>query len=178
MYLFDKEREIFLFQKQKTGGGCCCSVAKSCPVLYTPVDGSMPGSPSFTVSWSLLKLRSIELVMSSNHLILYHPIFFLPSIFPSIRVFPNELALCIRWPKYWCFSFSLSPSDEYSGLISFKIYWFNLLAIQCILESSPAPHLKASILQLLSFFMVQVSHLYMTPGKTIAFDYTDSLSAK
>ena len=107
--------------------------------------------------------------MPSNHLILYHPFFFLPSIFPSIGVFSSELALCIRWPKYWSFSFSISPSNEYSGLISFRFDWFHLLAIQGALKSLLQHHnLKASILQLLSFFMVQVSHLYMTPGKTTA----------
>ena len=178
MYYFDKEREVFLFQKQKIGGGCCCSVAKSCPALYTPVDCSMPGFLSFTISWSLLKLRSIQLVMSSNHLILYHPLFFLPSIFPSIRVFSNELALCIRWPKYWSFSFSLSPSDEYSGLISFKIDWFDLLAIQGILESSPAPQfesINSSALVLLYGPSLTSVH---DSWKNQSFDYTDSLSAK
>ena len=111
---------------------------------------------------------SIELVMPSNHLILWRPLLLLPSIFPSIRVFSNELALCIRWPKYWSFSLSVSPSNEYSGLISFRTDWFDLFAVQGILESYPAPSLKASVLQYSAFFMVQLSHPYMTTRKTIA----------
>ena len=112
---------------------------------------------------------SIELIMPSNHLILCHPLHLLPSIFPSIRVFSSESAVCIKWPKYWCFSFSISPSREYSGLISFRIDWFDLLAAQGTLNSSPLQHhsLKASILQHSAFFMVQLSHLYMTIGKSI-----------
>ena len=110
---------------------------------------------------------SIELVMSSNYLILCHPLFLLPSIFPSNKVFSNELALCIRWPKYW--SFSLSPSNEYSGLISFRMDWFYLLAVQGTLKSLLQHHSsKASILQCSVFFIVQLSHPYMTTGKTIA----------
>ena len=107
---------------------------------------------------------SIELMMPSNLLILCHPLL-LPSIFPRIRVFSNELALCIRWPKYWSFSFHNSPSSEYSGLISFRVDWLDLLAVQ---ESSAAPLAKASILRLSAFFMVQLSYPYMTTGKTIA----------
>ena len=127
------------------------------------------GSLSFTISWSLLKLMSIELVMPLNHLILYGSLLLLPSLFPSIRVFANESALCIRWPKYWSFSFSISPSNEYSGLISFRIDWFDLLAVQGTLKSLLQYHsLKASILWCSAFFMVQLSHLYMTTGKTIA----------
>ena len=108
--------------------------------------------------------------MPYNHLILCHPLLLLLSIFPSIRVFSNESALCIRWPKYWSFSFSIiSPSKEYSGLISFKIDWFDLLAVQGTLKSLLQYHnSKASILQCSAFFMVQLSHLYMTTGKTIA----------
>ena len=112
---------------------------------------------------------SIESVMPSNHLILCCPFFLLPSIFPNIRVFCNESALCIRCPKYWNFSFSISPSSEYSGLISFKMDWFDLLAVQRTLKSLLQHHsLKASILQCSVFFMVQLSHPYMTTGKTIA----------
>ena len=112
---------------------------------------------------------SIESVMPSNHLILCHPLLLLPSIFPSIRVFTNELALCIRWPKYWNFSFSISPSNEYSKLISFKIDWFNLFAVQETLKSLLQHHnWKASVLQRSAFFMVQLSQLYTTTGKTIA----------
>ena len=107
--------------------------------------------------------------MLSNHLIPCHPLLLLPSIFPSIRVLSNELALCIRWPKYWSFSFIISPSSEYSGLISFRIEWFNLLVVQGILKSLLQDHSsKASILQCSAFFIVQLSHPYMTTGKTIA----------
>ena len=112
---------------------------------------------------------SIESVIPSNHLILCHPLLFLPSIFPSIRVFSNESVLCIRWPKYWSFSFSISPSNEHSGLISFRIDWFELLAVQGTLKNLLQHHSsKASILQLSAFFIVQISHPYMTTGKTIA----------
>ena len=123
----------------------------------------------FTVSLSLLRLRSIESVMPSNHLILYCPLLLLPSIFPSIRVFSNELVLCIRWQKYWSFSFSISPFNEYSGLISFRMNWFHLLAVQGTLKSLLQHHSsKASFLHRSVFFMVQLSHPYMTTGKTIA----------
>ena len=103
--------------------------AKSCPLFVTPWTAARQASVSFTVSWSLLKLTSIEPVIPSNHLILCHPLFLLPSIFPSIRVFYNELALHIKWSKWWSFSFSISPSSEYSGLISFRMDWFDLLAV-------------------------------------------------
>ena len=109
----------------------------------TPWTEAHQASLSITNSWSLLKLMSIESVMPSNHLILCHPIFLLPSIFPSIRVFSNESVLRISWPKYWSFSFSISPSNEYSGLISFRIDWFDLLAMQGILESSPTSQFKS-----------------------------------
>ena len=112
----------------------CCSVTQLCPTLCNPMDCSMPGSLSFTISWSLLRLMSIESMMPFNHLILCHPLFLLPSIFPSIRAFSNESALHIRWPRYWSFSFSSSPSNEYSGLISFRIYWLDLLAVQGIIR--------------------------------------------
>ena len=100
-------------------------------------------SLSINISWSLVKLMPVELVMPSKHLILCHPLLLLPSIFPSIRVFYNESVLCIRWPKYWSFSFSISPSNEYSGLISFRIDWFVLLAVQATLKSSPTPQFKS-----------------------------------
>ena len=126
-------------------------------------------SLSITNFWSLLKLMSIESVMPSNHLILCHPFLLLPSIFPSIRVFSNESVLHIRWLKYWNFSFSISLSSENSGLISFRVDWLNLLAVQgtfkCLLQSHS---LKASILQCSAFFIVQLSHPYMTTGKTRA----------
>ena len=128
----------------------------------TPWTAAHQASLSITNSWSLLKLMSIEPVMPSNH-------FLLPPIFPSIRVFSNELALHIKWPKYWSFSFSISPSNEYSGLISFGIYWLDLLAVQGTLKSLLQHHsTKASLLWHSAFFMVQLSHPYMTTGKTIA----------
>ena len=112
---------------------------------------------------------SIESVMTSNHLILCHPLLLWPSIFPSIRVFSNESALHIRWPKYWSFSFSISPSSEYSGLISFRVDWLDLLAVQGTLKSLLQHHSsKTSILLRSAFFIVQLSHPYMTTGKTIA----------
>ena len=126
-------------------------------------------SLSFTIFLSLLNLMSVESVMPSNHLILYCPLLLLSSIFPSIRVFSSESALCIRWPKYWGFSFSISPFNEYSELISFRIHWFDLLGVQGTLKSLLQHHSsKASILRHSAFFMVQFSHLYMTTGKTIA----------
>ena len=131
-------------------------------------------SLSFTTSWSFLKLISIESVMPSNHLILCHPLLLLPSIFPSIRVFSNESALCIMWPKDWSFRFSISSSGEYSGLISFRIDWFDLLAVQGILKSLLQHHSsEASILQCSTFFRVQLSHLYITAGKNDSFDSAD-----
>ena len=118
---------------------------------------------------SLIKLMSIESVVPANHLIPSHPLLLLPSIFPSIRVFSNESALHIRWPKDWSFSFSISPSGEYSELISFRRDWFDLLAVQGTLKSPLQHHnSKASILEHSAFFMVQFSHLYMTTGKSIA----------
>ena len=124
---------------------------------------------SITNSWSLLKLMSIESVMPSNHLILCHPLLLPPSIFPRIRVFSNESVLCIRWPKHWSFSFGISPSNEYSGLTSFRMDWLDLLAVQGTLKSFLQHHSsKESILQRSAFFTVQLSHPYMTTGKTTA----------
>ena len=135
----------------------------------TPWIAESQVSLSITNSWGLLKLMSIESVMPSNHLILCHPLLLLPSIFPSIRVFSNESDLCIRWPKYWSFSFNFSPSNEHSGLIYFRMDWLDLLAVQGTLKSLLQHHTsKASILQCSAFFTVQLSHPYMTPGKTIA----------
>ena len=145
------------------------SVAQLFLSLCNPMDCSTPGSLSFTVSQSLLKLMSIKSVMPSNHLILCRPLLLPPSIFPSFRVFSKELALCIRRPKYWSFSFSISPSNEFSGLISFRMDWLDLLAVQETLKSLLQHHSsKASVLQCSAFFMVQLSHPYMTTGKTIA----------
>ena len=139
------------------------------PLFLTPWTAALQASLSFAISWSLLRLMSIESKIPSNYFILFCPLLLLPSIFSSIRVFPNELALCIRWPKYWIFSFSISPSNEYSWLLSFRIDWFDLLTVQGTLESLLQHHsLKASILQFSAFFMVQLSHLCMTTRKTIA----------
>ena len=143
----------------------------SCVQLFvTPWTAACQASLSITNCQSLLKLMSIESVILSNHLILSRPLLFLPSSIPSIRVFSSESALPIRWPKYWSISFSISPSNEYSGLISFKTDWFDLLAVQGTLKSLLQHHnLKVSILCINSaFFMVQHSHPYMTTGKTIA----------
>ena len=139
-------------------------------LFATPLTAAHQASLSITNSQSLLKLMSIELVMSSNHIILCHPLLLLlPSIFPSIRVFSRESVLCIRWPKYWSFSFSMSPCNEYSGLISFRMDWLDLLAVQWTLKSLLQHHSsKASILQCSAFFIVQFLHPYMTTGKTIA----------
>ena len=128
--------------------------------------GTRQVSLFITSSWFLLKFMSIELVMPSNHLILCHPLLLLPSIFPSLRVFSNESVLRISWPKYWSFSFSISPSNEYSGLIFFRIDWFELLAVQETLKSLLQHHSsKASILRHSAFIVVQLSHPYMTTGK-------------
>ena len=130
---------------------------------------SPPGSMSITNSQNLLKLMSIESVMTSSHLILCHPIFLLPPIPPSIRVFSYESTLHTRWPKYWSFSFSISPSNEHPGLISFSMDWLDRLAVQGTLKSLFQHHSsKASIFQCSAFFTIQFSHPYMTPGKTIA----------
>ena len=137
------------------------SVAQSCPTLCDPMDCSMPGLP---VHHQLL--MSVESVMPSNHVILCHPLLLLPSIFPNIRVFSNESALCIRWSKYWHFSFSIRPSNEYSGLISFRMDWFDLFAVQGTLKSLLQHHSsKASILWRSAFFMVQLSHPSRLPEK-------------
>ena len=135
----------------------------------TPGTAACQASLSITISQSLLKLMSIESVMPSNHLILCHPLLLLPSIFPSVRVFYNESAVYIRWPKYRCFNFSISPFNEYSGLISFRIDRFDLLAVQGTLKSLLQHRSsKTSVLRHSAFFMVQFSHPYMTTGKTIA----------
>ena len=135
----------------------------------TPWTAAHQASLSNTNSWSLPKLMSIESVMPSNHLIFCHPLLLPPSIFPSIRVFPNESALHIRWPKYWSFSFNISPSNEHSGLISFRMDWLDLLAVQGTLKSLLQHHSsKASILRRSTFFIVQLPHPYTTTKKTIA----------
>ena len=128
-------------------------------LFVTPWTAARQASLSITNSWSLLKLMSIESMMPSNHLILCHPLLLLPSIFASIRVFSNKSVLCIRWPKYWSFSFNISPSNDYSGLISFRMDWLNLLAVQGTLKSLLQHHSsKASIFWCSAFFIVQFSH--------------------
>ena len=146
------------------------SVAQSVQLFETPWTAAHQASLSITNSRSLLKLMSIESVMPSNHLILCCPLLLLPSIFASIRVFSSESALLIRWPKYWSFSFNISPSNEHPGPISFRMDWWDLLAVQGTLKSLLQHHSsKASILQRSAFFIVQLSHPYLTTGKTIAF---------
>ena len=150
---------------------CFCSVQSLSRVqlFATPWTTARQASLSITNSRSPPKPMSIELVMPSSHLILCHPLLLLPSILPSIRVFSNESALRIRWPKYWSFSFNISPSNEHPGLISFKTDWLDLLAVQGTLKSLLQHHSsKASILQHSAFFILQLSHSYMTTGKTIA----------
>ena len=138
-------------------------------LFATPWTAACQASLSITNSRNLLKLMSLELVMPSNHLILCHHLLLLPSIFPSIRVFSNKSVLHIRWPKYWRFSFNISPSNEYSGLISFRMDWLDLLAVQGTLKSLLQHHSsKASILWRSAFFTVQLLYPYMTTGKTIA----------
>ena len=147
----------------------CCSITKLCPAVCDPMDYSMSDLPipRFTMSRSLPKFISIESVMPSNHLILCHPLLFLPSTFPSI--FSNELALCIRWPKCWSFSFSINLSKEYLGLMSFRIDWFGLLGAQGALKGLLQHHsLKSSIIWHSAFFMFHLSHPYMNTAKTIA----------
>ena len=138
-------------------------------LFATPWTAACQASLSITNSWSLLKPMSIKSVMPSSHLILCRPLLLPPSIFPSIRVFSNESVPRIRWPKYWSFRFGISPSNEYSGLISFRIDWFDLLTLQGTLKSLLQYHSsKESILQHSAFFMIQLSHPYTTTGKTIA----------
>ena len=146
------------------------SVTQSCPTLCNPMNRSTPGLPvSITNSRSLLKLMSIALVTPSSHLILCHPLLLLPPIPPSIRVFSNESTLRMRWPKYWSFSFSISSSNEYTGLISFRMDWMDLLAVQGTLKNLLQHHSsQASIFRHSAFLTIQLSHPYMTTGKTIA----------
>ena len=151
---------------------CCFSVAQSHPSLCDPMDCSTPGLPVPHHLQSLPKFMSIASVMPSSHLILWYPLIFLPSIFPSIRDFSNESAVHIWWPKYWSFGFSISLPNEYSGLISLKIYWFDFLAVQGTFRSLIQHHIsKESILWHSAFFMVHLSQPYVTTGKTIALLY-------
>ena len=151
------------------------SVTQSCTTLWDPMDCSTPGLPVHQQPRSLLKLMSIKSAMPSNHLILHRPLLLLPSMFPSIRVFSKESVLCIRWPKCW--GVSISTSNEHSGLISLRISWFDLLAVQGTLKSLLQHHSsKASIFWRSAFFMVQLSHPYMTTGKTTALTRWTSVS--
>ena len=146
-------------------------------LFATPWTAAHQTSLSFTIARSLLRLMSIESVMQSNHLILCRPLPLPPSVFPSIGVFSKESAFLIRWPKYWNFSFSISPSNDYSGLIPFRMDWLDLLAVQGTLKSLLQHHSsKASILRCSAFFIVQLSHSYMIPGKTIALTRWTSVS--
>ena len=164
---------------------CCCSVTKSCPTLCNSIDCSKPGFPvSLSPGVSSNSCPSpfpsptpkacsdscpSESVVPSSHLILCHPLFLLPSVFPSIRVFSNESVLHIRWPKYWSINFRISPSNEYSGLISFRVDWFDFLTVQRTLKSLLQHHSsEESLLWHSAFFTVQLSHPYMTTVKTIA----------
>ena len=148
---------------------CFSSVTQSCPTLCDPMDCSMPGLSVHHQLPEFTQLMSIKSVMPSNHLILCCPILLPPPVFPSIRVFSDESVLHIRWPKYWSFSFSISLSNEHSGLISFRMDWLDLLAVQGTLKSLLQHHSsKASVLWFSAFFIVQLSHPYMTTGKNIA----------
>ena len=156
-------REYVMFQFSSVQSLCCVQL------FATPWTAACQASLSIANSRSLLKLTPIESVMPSNHLILCHPLLLLPSIFPSIGVFSSESVLHIRWPKYWSFSFNISPSSEYSGLISFRMDWLDTLSVQGTLKSLLQHHSsKASIFQCSAFFRVQLSHPYMTTGKTMA----------
>ena len=146
---------------------CCCSVTKWCPTLYDPMDYSMPNAKLRLPNLSLFRFMSFESVMPSDHLILCHPLPLFPSVFPSIRVFSSESALLILWPKYWVLRFIISPSTEYSGLISFSIDWFDLVVPGTLKRLLQHHSLKAHLLQHPAFFRVQFSHPYMTTGKTI-----------
>ena len=164
--IFDSpQTDIFIYKCKFTS----VQLLSRVQLFVTPWIAACQASLSITNSQSLPKLMSIELVMSSNHLILCHPLLLLPSIFPSIRVLSNESDLHIRWPKYWRFSFGISPSNEHSALISFRMDWLDLLAVQGTLMSLLQHHSsKASILRHSAFFIVQLSHPYLTTGKTIA----------
>ena len=147
------------------------SVAQSCPTLCDPLNRSTPGLPVHHQLPSPPKPISIESVMPSNHLILCRPLLLLPSIFPSIRVFSNEAALCMKWPKYWSFSFNISPTNEHPGLISFRMHWLDLFAVQGTLKNLLQHHSsKPPILQDSAFFTVQLSHPYMTTGKNATYN--------
>ena len=178
-----KCKNCYLFFLETSSSNCLVQFSSdqllSCVWLFaTPWTAACQASLSITNSWSSPKPMSIKSMMPSNHLILCRPLL-LPSIFPSIRVFSSESALHIRWPKYWSFSFNISPSNEHSGLISFRMDWLDLYAVQGTLKSLLQHHSsKASILQHSAFFIVQLSHPYMTTGKTVALTRLLNLSDK
>ena len=163
-------RQLCCFDACLLGNNFNSVQSLSCVRFFvTPCTAACQASLSITISQSLHRLTSIELVMPFNHPILCRPLLLLPSIFPSIRVFSNESVLHLRWPKYWSFSFNINPSNEYSGLISFRIDWLDLLAVQGTLNSLLQHHSsKALILWRSAFFIIQLSHAYMTTRKTIA----------
>ena len=168
--VLEEKTNQFISQEGDTTPTQFSSVAQSCQTLCNPMDCSMPGFPVHHQLPSLLKLTSMESVMPSNHLILCCPLLLLLSIFPSIRFFSNESALCIRWPKCWSFNFSISLSTEYSELISFRIDWIGLLAVPGTVKSLFQCHSsKASTFWCSLFFLAQLSHPYMTTGKAIDF---------
>ena len=145
---------------------CFFSLVRHVWLLATPWTAARQASLFFTISWSLVKLMLIESVMPSNYPILCHPLLLLPSVFPAVRVFSRESTLCISWPKYWSFSFNINPSDEYPGLISFRIDWYDFLAVQGTLKSLLQHNSETSILQHSAFFMIQLSHPFIASGKT------------
>ena len=166
---------LFGHKKEWSTDICYCSVTKSCPTLCDSMDCSTPGFPVLHYLPEFAQTHVHWVRMPSKDLFLCCPLLLLPSIFCSIRVFSSESVFHIRWPKYWAFTSSISPSNEYSGLISFRIDWFDVLAVKGTLKNLLHHHSsKASILQCSAFFMVQLSHLYMTTGKTSSFDNTDS----
>ena len=165
----EKKKQTKLTVPPRRGIHSSVQLPSHVQLFAIPWTTAQQASLSITNSWSLLKRMSVESVMPSNHLIHCRPLLLLPSVFPSIRVSSIESVLCIRWPKYWSFSFSISTSNECSGLISFRMDWLDLLAVQSSLKSLLQHHSpKASILPLSAFFTVQLSHPYMTNGKTIA----------
>ena len=174
LYMFPwKKKRGILFSPEKLNSSPklhqLSSVTQSCPILCNHMDCNTPGLPVHHQLLDLAQTHVHQVTMPSNRLILCRPLLLLPSIFPSIRVFSSESALHIRWPKDWSFSFSISPSNEYSRRISFKIDWFDLLAVQGTLKSLLQHHRsKASVLWRSAFFIVQLSHPYVTTGKTIA----------
>ena len=168
MILVSGEQHLYRLQNDQCNKSFVVLSLSRVPLFATPWTVARQASLSFPISWSLLKLMSIESVMPSNHLILWCPLLLLPLIFPNITVFSNESGLHIRWPEYWNFSLSISPSNEHLGLISFRMGWLDLLAVQGMLKSLLQHHSsKASIRQHSEFFMVQFTHLYIATGKTI-----------